>query len=246
MPRPSLPKLAELIAELAAAADPKRAEVSAWFFKTGPGQYGEGDVFLGMKVPVLRAIALRYRNLALPSLKRLLYSEIHEHRLAALEILVDKYEGGGEADKQEIYDFYLLHAKRINNWDLVDASAPYIVGAHLRTRSRVILRKLARSENLWERRIAIVATFGLIRIGEIEDTFQIAEMLLSDQHDLIHKAVGWALREAGKKAPDQLPRFLAKHYAALPRTALRYAIERYPPEQRKQLLRGEFANFLKN
>jgi 3-methyladenine DNA glycosylase AlkD len=240
MPRPSLPKRADLITELAAAADPKRAHVSAWFFKTRPGQYGEGDVFLGIRVPVLRAISIRYRDLKLSSLKRLLYSEIHEHRLAALEILVDRYERGTEIDRQEIYDFYLLHAKRVNNWDLVDASAPYIVGAHLRTRSRTILRELAISKDLWERRVAIVATFGLIRIGETKDTFQIAEMLLSDNHDLIHKAVGWALREAGKKSPSQLLRFLEKHYSELPRTALRYAIERYPPEQRKLMLRGQF------
>ncbi len=186
---------------------------------------------------------MRYRNLDLPSLKRLLHSKIHEHRLAAVEILVAQYERGTEIDQQKIYDFYLLHAKRINNWDLVDASAPYIAGAHLRTRSRAILRELATSENLWERRIAIVATFGLIRIGETEDTFQIAEMLLSDEHDLIHKAVGWALREAGKKSPGNLLRFLEKHYAALPRTTLRYAIERFPPEQRKRMLLGQFTKF---
>ena len=232
--------VADLKVELAAAGDPGRAATSAWFFKTGPGQYGEGDVFLGIKVPVMRKIALRHRHLTLASIKQLLKSKIHEHRLTALEILVAQYEEGDEAKRQQVYDFYLDNASRANNWDLVDASAPYIVGVHLRTRPRTILRELANSENLWERRISIVATFGLLRVRETKDTFQIAGMLLDDRHDLIHKAVGWALREAGKISPEALLRFLEKHYSRLPRTALRYAIERFPPQRRKLMLAGRF------
>lgn len=229
-----------ILDDLAAAANPERAASSAWFFKTGKGQYGEGDVFIGIRVPELRKIAMRYKHLSVAALKRLLQSKVHEHRMAALEILVAQYEDGDEAQRCVVYDFYLSNTARINNWDLVDTSAPYIVGVHLRTRSRAILRKLAKSRNVWERRIAIVATFGLIRAGETKDTYEIAQMLLSDDHDLIHKAVGWALREAGKQSPSQLVSFLKLNFAALPRTALRYAIERFPAEQRKKFLAGEF------
>jgi 3-methyladenine DNA glycosylase AlkD len=232
-----------LNSELEAAGDPKRALSSEWFFKTGPGQYGEGDVFLGLAVPVLRKIAYRHLDLKLPSLRKLLQSEIHEHRLAALEILVAQYERAEEADKKAVYEFYLLNTDRINNWDLVDASAPYIVGHYLLKRSRAILRKLAKSENLWERRIAIVATFGFMRVGETKDTFQIATMLLKDKHDLIRKAVGWALREAGKKSHADLLSFLQEHYTDLSRTTLRYAIERFPPQLRERMLAGNFSAF---
>lgn len=229
-----------ILDDLATAANPERAASSAWFFKTGKGQYGEGDVFIGIRVPELRKIAMRYKHLSFAALKRLLRSKVHEHRLAALEILVAQYEDGDEAQRCVVYGFYLSNTAGINNWDLVDTSAPYIVGIHLRTRSRAILRKLAKSRNVWERRIAIVATFGLIRAGETKDTYEIAQMLLSDDHDLIHKAVGWALREAGKQSPSQLVSFLKLNFAALPRTTLRYAIERFPAEQRKKFLAGEF------
>jgi 3-methyladenine DNA glycosylase AlkD len=234
--------LQSLISELEAAGDPKRALSSAWFFKTGPGQYGEGDVFIGIAVPLLRKIAYRHLDLKLASLRKLLQSEIHEYRLAALEILVAQYERAEEADRKAIYDFYLSNADRINNWDLVDASAPYIVGNYLLKCSRAILRKLAKSENLWERRIAIVATFGFIRAGETKDTFEIATMLLKDPHDLIRKAVGWALREAGKKSHEALLSFLQEHYKDLSRTTLRYAIERFPPPLRERMLAGNFTS----
>lgn len=170
----------------------------------------------------------------------LLASEIHEHRLAALEILVAQFERGRPGDQREIYAFYLSHTDRINNWDLVDASAAYIVGAYLLGVSPRPLYGLARSKKIWERRIAIVATFAFIRAGKPQVAFDIAEKLLKDKHDLIHKAVGWALREAGKGSPAGLLKFLKSHYEILPRTALRYAIERFPPEKRAQMLRGIF------
>ncbi|HYV64065.1 MAG TPA: DNA alkylation repair protein [Bryobacteraceae bacterium] len=230
-------KLADLKKELAAAADPERASNLAWFFKTGKGQYGHGDRFIGLTVPVARRIAHRYVHLSLMDVEKLLASPIHEHRFVALEILVAQYERGDHA----VFDFYLKHTKLVNNWDLVDTSAPYIVGRHLLTRPRKILYRLARSRNLWERRIAIVSTQTLIRAGEIEDSFAIAKILLPDKHDLIHKAVGWMLREAGKQSAPALLRFLKENYAALPRTSLRYAIERFPAAQRKRMLAGVFA-----
>jgi 3-methyladenine DNA glycosylase AlkD len=230
----------DLERELVAAADPARAANLAWFFKTGRGQYGEGDRFLGIPVPVQRKIARRYTALALPHLKRLLDSPIHEHRFAALEILVAQYKRGGESEQEKIVDFYLANTARINSWHLVDASAAYILGNYLRTRPRDLLDRLARSDSLWERRIAIVSTFAFIKQGEIADTFRIAEQLLNNTHDLIHKAVGWALRETGKVSRPALLDFLKKHYASIPRTALRYAIEHLTPEQRKQILAGNF------
>ena len=221
-------------------ADPKRAESSAWFFKTGKGQYGEGDRFLGISVPLQRKIALRYRDLGFGDIKRLLASPIHEHRCAGLEILVAQYERGDGAEREKIFQFYLRNARRANNWDLVDGSAPYIVGEHLKTRPRDLLDRLAVSKLLWERRIAIVSTLALIKEGDTEDAFRIAERLLSDKHDLIHKAVGWALREAGKVSRPALLRFLRVHFKSMPRTTLRYAIERFPPAQRNRILAGNF------
>jgi 3-methyladenine DNA glycosylase AlkD len=228
-------KLTDLKRELAAAGDPKRARNLGWFFKTGKGQYGHGDRFIGLTVPTMRKIAHRYVHLRLTDVAKLLASPIHEHRSAALEILVAQYEREGS---KVIFDFYLKHTKFVNNWDLVDGSAPYIVGQHLLTRPRGILYRLAKSRNLWERRIAIIATMPFIRAGEIEDTFAIAKLLLADDHDLIHKAVGWMLRETGKKSAPALLRFLKENYPALPRTTLRYAIERFPAAERKRLLAG--------
>jgi 3-methyladenine DNA glycosylase AlkD len=225
--------------ELAAAADPERARSSAWFFKTGKGQYGQGDRFIGLTVPTMRRIAHRYIHLSLADVEKLLASPIHEHRSAALEILVAQYE---RDNTRAVFDFFLKHTKFVNNWDLVDGSAPYIVGQHLLTRPRKVLYRLAKSRNLWERRIAIVSTMALIRAGEIEDTFAIARLLLADDHDLIHKAVGWMLREAGKQSAPALLRFLKQNYDALPRTTLRYAIERFPVTQRKRMLAGVFAS----
>jgi 3-methyladenine DNA glycosylase AlkD len=231
---------AALVRDLAALANPKRAAGVAKFFKSGVGEYGEGDRFIGIPVPALRNAALRYRTLPLPDLALLLASAIHEHRLAALEILVAQYEGATDAERKNIVEFYLCHTQGINNWDLVDASAPYILGEHLKTRSRRPLVRLAKSKSVWERRMAIVATLMLIRHGETADTFLIAERLLSDPHDLIQKAVGWALRETGKVSESELLAFLERHYALISRTTLRYAIERFPPQQRKRMLAGKF------
>lgn len=226
---------------MAAVADPKRAKGLAWFFKTGKGEYGEGDRFIGITVPEQRKIAKRYVELPLDEIARLLKSPIHEHRFTALEILVAKYARADEAIRCQIFAFYLRHAARANNWDLVDTSAPYIVGKHLKRRPRQLLDRLATSPNLWKRRIAIVATLALIRDGEVDDTFRIARKLLGDEHDLIRKAVGWALRETGKVSPAALLAFLRKHYPALARTTLRYAIERFPAAQRKRILAGQIS-----
>jgi 3-methyladenine DNA glycosylase AlkD len=223
---------------LAEVADPQRARNLAWFFKTGKGQYGEGDRFLGITVPLQRKVALRHAALPLQEIARLLHSAFHEHRFTALEILVAQYRKADETRRERIFRFYLRNARRANNWDLVDTSAPYIVGAHLITRPRKLLDRLAVSPNLWERRIAIVSTHALIRHGEVKDTFRIAEKLLSDQHDLIHKAVGWMLREAGKVSQPALLAFLRRHYKNIPRTTLRYAIERFSAVQRKRILAG--------
>jgi 3-methyladenine DNA glycosylase AlkD len=233
--------LSDLKKELAAAADPERARILAWFFKTAKGQYGYGDRFIGVTVPVQRKIARRYTHLPLKQVARLLASRTHEHRLTALEILVAQYERGDATQKQAIFDFYLKSTGRVNNWDLVDGSAPGIVGAHLVARSRRVLYRLAKSENLWERRIAMVCTMTLIRSGDLGDAFAIAKILLKDEHDLIHKAVGWMLREAGKRSQTELVRFLKRNYPAMPRTALRYAIERFPIAERKRMLAGVFA-----
>jgi 3-methyladenine DNA glycosylase AlkD len=231
----------QLERELAAAGDPERAAGLLWFFKTGPGEYGEGDRFLGIRVPVLRKIALQYRELGFDDIERLLASPIHEHRAAAVEILVAQYARGKNEASDRIFEFYLSHTAGINNWDLVDGSAPYIVGKHLSTRSRRLLDRLAVSKSVWERRIAMIATLALIKKGETKDTFRIARKLLSDPHELIHKAVGWALREAGKVSQAELVEFLSTHFDSLPRTTLRYAIERFPAEERKRMLRGIFS-----
>jgi 3-methyladenine DNA glycosylase AlkD len=230
----------DVVRELKGVADPNRAASSAWFFKTGKGQYGEGDRFLGITVPLQRRVALRHRDLPFADIKRLLASPIHEHRTVGLEILVAQYERGDDAQRDRIFQFYLRNARFANNWDLVDGSAPYIVGEHLKTRPRGVLDRLATSKLLWERRIAIVSTLALIKNGEIKDTYRIAEKLLADQHDLIHKAVGWALRETGKVSRPALLRFLRANYESVPRTTLRYAIERFPQAHRKRILAGNF------
>jgi 3-methyladenine DNA glycosylase AlkD len=241
MPPGKQAPLVPLRRELAEAADPRRAETFVWFFKTGPGQYGEGDQFLGITVPRQRAIARQYLHLPLTDIQRLLASKLHEHRFTALLILVGKYQASDEAGRQIIYDFYLNNTARVNNWDLVDTSAPYIVGAHLLNRPRQILYSLAASTDLWERRIAIVGSMRFLKAGHTADTFRLAKLLLADKHDLIHKAVGWALREAGKVSTDELLRFLERNYRAIPRTTFRYAIERVPAARRERLLQGQFS-----
>lgn len=240
IPSKSVLPLSDLNDELGKASDAKRAKNLAWFFKTGKGEYGEGDRFCGITVPALRKIASRYRDLKLSDMKKLLGSAIHEHRLAALLIMVDQYKRADALERERIFNFYLANARYINNWDLVDASARDIVGEHLVARPRAILYKLAKSANLWERRIAIIATHAFIRRGDLTDTFSISELLLGDNHDLIHKAVGWMLREAGKQSEPQLVDFIKTHYSAMRRTTLRYAIERMPETLRKRQLRGEF------
>lgn len=231
----------ELEREMAAFADKTRAKNLAWFFKTGPGQYGEGDRFLGIRVPVQRQLAHKYISLSLTDIEHLLASPFHEHRFTALEILVAQYELASASLRKELCRFYVANAKKINNWDLVDTSAPYILGEELKGASREVLHDLASSENVWERRIAIVATLAFVKAGQIDDTFALAKLLLGDKHDLIHKAVGWALREAGRVSRPRLLAFLKENYSGLPRTTFRYAIEHWPPEQRKLMLGGIFS-----
>ena len=238
------PTRTHLEKSLNAAADPERAAFLAGYFKTGKGEYAEGDIFLGLTVPMLRKIALQHRTLSLADLKILLSSKFHEHRGAALEILVEQYKRADEKQRKQIVRFYLSNTRGINNWDLVDVSCRPILGEHLKTHPRAIpktiLDKLCRSKNLWERRIAIISTMSLVWVGELDDAFRLAEALLDDQHDLMHKAVGWVLREADRKDRARLLAFLETHYTRIPRTALRYAIEHFPPDQRKKLLTGNF------
>jgi 3-methyladenine DNA glycosylase AlkD len=227
-------------AALRALADPERARSSAWFFKTGPGEYGEGDTFIGVRVPAQRKIARTFRELSLSEIETLLKSPVHEDRFTALEILVMRYERSDAKGQEQAYRFYLAHTDRINNWDLVDTSAPYIVGEHLRARSRKPVYALARSKQLWERRIAMVSCAAWIRHGDLDDAFAIARLLLDDPNDIIHKAVGWMLREAGTHSGERLLAFLEREYPRIARTTLRYAIEHFTPVQRKRILGGEF------
>lgn len=215
----------------------EKALVYASFFKTGKGEYGEGDKFLGVTVPKQRVIAKKYSDLALLEISSLLESPIHEERLVALIILVSQYAKGDMVSQKKIYDFYLAHTTQINNWDLVDSSAQYIVGEYLLKRDRKMLYLLVRSKSLWERRIAIIATWAFIKRGDFADIFAITELLLSDKHDLIHKALGWMLREVGKRDEAALEEFLVKHIKVLPRTTLRYAIERFGSQKRIQYLK---------
>lgn len=221
-------------------ADPETAKNLQWFFKTGPGQYGEGDVFIGIKVPPQRKVARRFLDLPLTEFSRLIRSKIHEHRLTALLIACEQYKRASDAKtKKAIYTAVLAETAYINNWDLVDSVAPALIGPYLlETGGEKKLFRLAKSRDLWERRIAIVATYAYIRAGRLEEVFGISEILLPDQHDLIHKAVGWMLREAGKVDMARMEAFLAEHYDQLPRTTLRYAIERIEESRRKAWLRG--------
>lgn len=227
-----------LRAQLNTLADPVVAEHSQRFFKTGPGQYGEGDIFLGIRVPVLRRAAREYRNLGLEQIEALLQSDIHEHRQIALFILVEQFRRGDRSLCRKIYTLYLRNSRRVNNWDLVDASAEHIVGAWLNDRSRAPLDRLARAQSLWQRRIAIMATFHYIKQGRFSDTLRIAQMLLTDHEDLIHKATGWMLREVAKRDRATAEVFLGAHYRAMPRTMLRYAIEKFPEDKRRAYLEG--------
>jgi 3-methyladenine DNA glycosylase AlkD len=233
------PTAAAIRARLRPLADPRIAETSRRFFKTGPGEYGHGDRFLGIRVPTLRKVAREFRAAPVSVAFALLRSPLHEERLLALLILVSRYRRGTAAEQQRIYAQYLRNVrKHVDNWDLVDSSAPYIVGAHLVERDRRILLKLARSPDLWERRVAIVATLWLIRRGSFDDTLAIAALLLDDREDLIHKATGWMLREVGNRDAAAAERFLRRHCRVMPRTMLRYAIEKLPPRTRRAYLAG--------
>ncbi len=227
-------KLENLVKELKTAGHPDKAKLLSGFFKTGKGQYGEGDIFLGIYVPIQRAISKKYTDLDFSDLATLLKSKVHEHRLAALYILVAKFKQGDA--KEKVYKFYLKNIKGINNWDLVDTSAPRIIGEWLAEKPKDTLYKLARSKNLWEKRIAIISTLAFIKNKHLTDTFKISEILMNDKHDLIHKAVGWMLREAGKKDEAALRKFLDKHTTKMPRTMLRYSIEKFNQETRKYYL----------
>ncbi len=215
-----------------------RAKISASFFKTGPGQYGEGDIFIGVTVPETRRVAKRFSQLSLLEDKELLKSKIHEERLLALLILVEQFNHGGSQTRTKIFNFYQQNIKQVNNWDLVDLSADKIVGAYLLDKPKDWLDVLAKSKNLWERRIAIVSTFYFIKQNKFDKTFALAEILLNDTHDLIHKAVGWMLREVGKRNDLVLEKFLNKHYQQMPRTMLRYAIERLEENKRLAYLKN--------
>jgi 3-methyladenine DNA glycosylase AlkD len=216
--------------------NPADAAFLAGFFKTGPGEYGDGDLFIGVRVPAIRKVAREFKSLPPAEVVRLLHSEIHEERLAALVILVLQTERCDAETRKRVYDLYLANTKYINNWDLVDLSAPQLVGAYLYDKNRRPLYRLAKSSRLWDRRISILATFHFIRQGDVDDTLRIAEMLLADPQDLIHKAVGWMLREVGKRDQAALQRFLEKHCHTMPRTMLRYAIERFPEKTRRAYL----------
>ncbi len=232
------PTAAEIRSELSKLENPAQASVLRRFFKTGPGEYGAGDEFWGLKVPQTRAILARFPDVPLAVAGELLESPVHEVRLFAALALVRAYARGSAAARTAIFDFYLSRSARINNWDLVDASAPGIVGKHLPPGGgRRVLGRLAASPTLWNRRIAMVATLEHIRQGDLTNTFWLAERLRGDSEDLLHKATGWMLREAGKRDVAALRTFLARQAAHLPRTALRYAIERLPPAERRKWLR---------
>lgn len=211
---------------------PEKREFLPYFFKTGKGQYGEGDKFLGVVVPDIRKVAKQNKDITFAETQKLLDSKYHECRLCALLILVERFKKANEAERKDIYDFYLAHTHRINNWDLVDLSSQYIVGEYLLDKDRAILYKLADSELLWDQRIAVLATFPFIRKGDFKDLLALSEKLLHHKHDLMHKAVGWLLREMGKKDKDTLISFLDRFYREMPRTMLRYSIEKLSIEER--------------
>jgi len=215
------------------------AKNSLRFFKTKKGQYGYGDIFLGIRAPKIRLIAKKHVNISIVDMKILIQSKYHEERFLGLIILVNKYsKTKDKKTKNQLYKIYISSFKYINNWDLVDVTCPYITGKHLIDKDRSILYKWAKSDDLWTKRIAMVSTFSFIRQNDLEDTFKIAEILLQDKHDLIHKAVGWMLREAGKRDLEKEEIFLKKYYRDMPRTMLRYAIEKFPESKRQDYLKG--------
>jgi 3-methyladenine DNA glycosylase AlkD len=236
---PGRPTATAISRTLRSRANPDHVANLQRFFKTGPGQYGEGDRFIGAKLPGIRAVCRECRGTPLDEILKLLRSPIHEERTLALLMLVDAFKAGDEEAKRRIYDLYLAHTAFVNNWDLVDCSAGQIAGRWLRGRSTTPLTRLARSKSLWERRIAMIATFDGIRRGEFDDALRIADLLLDDEHDLIHKAVGWMLREVGQRDGARERAFLKARYKTMPRTMLRYAIEKFPERERRTYLEGK-------
>ena len=230
--------LSKLQKDLRSFTNPEKAKILGRFFKTEKGEYGEGDKFLGIILPLQRSIVRKYwKEITFEEMKELVKSPLHEERLVSLLIAVDKFEKGNKKERKEIYDFYLSHTKFINNWDLVDLTAPRIIGAYLHDKDKEILTMLAKSKSLWEKRISILSTFYFIGQGDPSETFRIARLLINDKHDLIHKAVGWMLREIGKRCGEKAEeKFLQKYYKTMPRTMLRYAIEKFDNKKRKYYL----------
>ena len=223
--------------KLQALSDAEKREIFPKFFKAGKGEYGEGDRFLGVTVPNIRAIAKLHKDISIEEIRELLQSEWHEVRLCALIIMVEKSKKKDEALRKELFNLYLSQTKRINNWDLVDLSCRFIIGEYLLDKSRDILYHLAQSPLLWDNRIAIVSTYAFIRKGQLEDTYALSDLMMQHPHDLMHKAIGWMLREAGKRNPERLYDYVMRHRADMPRTMLRYAIEKFSPEERSILMK---------
>ena len=223
--------------ELQALSDAEKREIFPKFFKAGKGEYGEGDCFLGVTVPNIRAIAKLHKDISIEEIRELIQSEWHEVRLCALIIMVEKSKKKDEALRKELFNLYLSQTKRINNWDLVDLSCRFIIGEYLLDKSRDILYQLAQSPLLWDNRIAIVSTYAFIRKGQLEDTYALSDLMMQHPHDLMHKAIGWMLREAGKRNPERLYDYVMSHRADMPRTMLRYAIEKFSPKERAILMK---------
>ena len=220
-----------------ALSDAEKREIFPKFFKAGKGEYGEGDRFLGVTVPNIRAIAKLHKDISIEEIRELIQSEWHEVRLCALIIMVEKSKKKDEALRKELFNLYLSQTKRINNWDLVDLSCRFIIGEYLLDKSRDILYQLAQSSLLWDNRIAIVSTYAFIRKGQLEDTYALSDLMMQHPHDLMHKAIGWMLREAGKRDPERLYDYVMSHRADMPRTMLRYAIEKFSPKERAILMK---------
>jgi len=225
--------------EIRALANKEIAQHSLRFFKTDKGEYGHGDLFLGVRAPKIRSIAKKHIDISITDMKTLIQSKYHEERFLGLIILVNKYaKTKDKKNRNQLYKIYVSSFKYINNWNLVDVTCPHVTGKHLIDKDRTILYKWAKSEDLWTKRIAMISTFYFIRKNDLDDTFKIADMLLQDEHDLIHKAVGWMLREAGKRDIKKEETFLKKHYKTMPRTMLRYSIEKFPETKRQKYLKG--------
>ena len=223
--------------KLQVLSDAEKREIFPKFFKAGKGEYGEGDRFLGVTVPNIRAIAKLHKDISIEEIRELIQSEWHEVRLCALIIMVEKSKKKDEALRKELFNLYLSQTKRINNWDLVDLSCRFIIGEYLLDKSRDILYHLAQSPLLWDNRIAIVSTYAFIRKGQLEDTYALSDLMMQHPHDLMHKAIGWMLREAGKRNPERLYDYVMSHRADMPRTMLRYAIEKFSPKERAILMK---------